>query len=326
MRPASRRCTLAELLVERHERPAAAAGRRRRSRHRGHVVEDAEERERRDRQQHVREREAGQLEPARRPAANDSPSNGEVAGTVVLMADAPNRMGGSPNPRASGGCGQWAQAHFRSGFQHHVGAGRASHEAGSHVKSLQRRAHTMSSNSPPPSEWRAGARPTRGARSASGSRSSSPPSRCMMTVPTQQATDEDFRVGESGRAASHDRRRRAGRSPTESVLITAAKGSLDAAKAETAADAGHQSGDRRQGRLRRGADRSGRRTRDACSCRSRWPATSTTPPTTSEALHGRDRRGRRRPTRLSTSSRPATRRSTPASTTRSARTWPRPSG
>ena len=57
----------------------------------------------------------------------------------------------------------------------------------------------------------------------------------MSTVQTKQVADEDFRVGESGRAAAMIDDAGLAASPTESVIITAAKGSLDSAKAEAAA-------------------------------------------------------------------------------------------
>lgn len=57
----------------------------------------------------------------------------------------------------------------------------------------------------------------------------------MSTVQTKQVADEDFRIGESGRAAAMIDDAGLAASPTESVLITAPTGSLDSAKAEAAA-------------------------------------------------------------------------------------------
>lgn len=57
----------------------------------------------------------------------------------------------------------------------------------------------------------------------------------MSTVPTQQSTDADFRIGESGRAAAMIDRAGMSASPTESVLITSPQGALEAGQAESAA-------------------------------------------------------------------------------------------
>lgn len=57
----------------------------------------------------------------------------------------------------------------------------------------------------------------------------------LMLVPTKSTSDADFRVGESGRAATMIADADLEASPTESVLISAPSGSLDAGKAETAA-------------------------------------------------------------------------------------------
>lgn len=57
----------------------------------------------------------------------------------------------------------------------------------------------------------------------------------MMNVSTQQVSEEDSRIGESGVAAAMLDDAGLSASPTESVLITSTKGTLDASKAESAA-------------------------------------------------------------------------------------------
>jgi RND superfamily putative drug exporter len=57
----------------------------------------------------------------------------------------------------------------------------------------------------------------------------------MMSVPTQQVSEEDSRIGESGQAADMLDKAGLSASPTESVLITSTHGSLDTGKAEAAA-------------------------------------------------------------------------------------------
>ncbi|WP_332641712.1 MMPL family transporter [Aeromicrobium sp.] len=57
----------------------------------------------------------------------------------------------------------------------------------------------------------------------------------MMSVPTQQVSEEDGRIGESGRAEAMIDKAGLSASPTESVLISSTQGSLDTAKAEAAA-------------------------------------------------------------------------------------------
>jgi RND superfamily putative drug exporter len=58
----------------------------------------------------------------------------------------------------------------------------------------------------------------------------------MSSVPTQQADDADLRIGESGIAATMLDDAGLTASPTESVLITAPRGTLDVAGARTVAD------------------------------------------------------------------------------------------
>ncbi|GAA3517245.1 MMPL family transporter [Aeromicrobium panaciterrae] len=57
----------------------------------------------------------------------------------------------------------------------------------------------------------------------------------MISVPTQQPSEEDSRIGQSGQAAELLDEAGLSASPTESVLITAADGTLDPDQAETAA-------------------------------------------------------------------------------------------
>ena len=58
----------------------------------------------------------------------------------------------------------------------------------------------------------------------------------MSSVPTQQVTEADFRIGQSGVAAEMLDDAGLTASPTESVLITAPRGELDVDRAETVAD------------------------------------------------------------------------------------------
>lgn len=58
---------------------------------------------------------------------------------------------------------------------------------------------------------------------------------CLALIPTQKTTAADFRVGDSGRASAILQQAKLTDRPTESVLITAPKGSLDAQEAEAVA-------------------------------------------------------------------------------------------
>ena len=98
---------------------------------------------------------------------------------------------------------------------------------------------------------RGGAPPTRGAPSVRGSPSWPSPSALAALVPTQQTTDADYRLGESGRA---DAMVAAGHFPdgqVESVLVTARDGGAPARDdvaqaAAAAADASLRPGRRRR--------------------------------------------------------------------------------
>ena len=113
----------------------------------------------------------------------------------------------------------------------------------------------------------------------------------MSTVQTKQVADEDFRVGESGRAAAMIDDAGLAASPTESVLITAPTGLARLAPRPRPPPRRSRRPQQTSRASPTSDHRSGRRNATRCSCRSRWPVTSTTPPTMSSALIDADRQG-----------------------------------
>ena len=138
-----------------------------------------------------------------------------------------------PAPRHRSQCRPIRATGADSGPRHHLRVGvlalltraGATHEAGASPDLPVRGARHDHPPAPCPgcrSAPRAGAPPTRGARSAPGSPSSSSRVARAALVPTQQTTDADYRLGESGRADAMTAAGHLADDQVESVLVTPA--------------------------------------------------------------------------------------------------------
>ena len=100
-----------------------------------------------------------------------------------------------------------------------------------------------------------------------------------VAIPTHEATDADYRIGESGRADAMVAQAHLEQPDTENILITAGLGQArQPDQAEQAAAAVITGAKAADGVAQRRRSRSGTRTRRRCSSRSSSTTASTTPP------------------------------------------------